>query len=392
MMFWRKLGLNIFILNIYYLKGWVPYRKFVFSMLLVFIDRVVIFYAFQRLAAKFEKNKKKKKKEWIDPLDELADDGICLEKSEASNIYEDLSIKHLRVVPLFFVQMMLISFYVRNLNDDTVDSDDSTKDVHNVKWVNWVVAVVFSIYASDQQVGEKFSGEYWEQVLGITSPFEPDFDDSTSHQRNTETDDFADVGGVEATWFFAGRCCSRRLPSIRVWHGWLMRWAMDFAVNSVSRDIIVYTVPILVSVEGPLDFVKDLTAVMFISTLDDLETHKSVKQILVKLKFREFLNRWDWDREQRGPVRVSDEEAPHQWRHLLSFHNSTATSENVKQWMGQLNKQDRSSLLLSTSLGDYVDDNEEEFKSLDDSAAATLWQSFREARQKARQMPYVPPQ
>merc|ERR1712176_1402950 len=48
----------------------------------------------------------------------------------------------------------------------------------------------------------------------------------------------------------------------------------------------MYTFPIMVCVEGPLDFVKDCTAVLFISQLDDLDDPKDLKELIIKVKFR----------------------------------------------------------------------------------------------------------
>merc|ERR1719195_784566 len=51
----------------------------------------------------------------------------------------------------------------------------------------------------------------------------------------------------------------------------ILRLIWDFLINAVARAIICGTAPIMLCVEGPLDFVKDATAVFFIIKLDDIE-------------------------------------------------------------------------------------------------------------------------
>merc|ERR1712151_52246 len=65
-----------------------------------------------------------------------------------------------------------------------------------------------------------------------------------------------------------------------------LRQCMDFGVNAVVRSIVLHTFPILLSVEDPLDFVKDCTAVFFITTLDDLDFPKDLIEMGIKMKFQ----------------------------------------------------------------------------------------------------------
>merc|ERR1712157_584699 len=48
----------------------------------------------------------------------------------------------------------------------------------------------------------------------------------------------------------------------------------------------MFTFPVMLAVEGPLDFVKDCTAVLFISTLDDTDEPKDLKEIIILPKVR----------------------------------------------------------------------------------------------------------
>merc|ERR1712167_101262 len=73
---------------------------------------------------------------------------------------------------------------------------------------------------------------------------------------------------------------------------WIIRCIMDFCINGLGRSLVAYTFPIMLCVEGPLDFVKDCTAVLFISTLDDNDKIE-LDSILAKLKFAQYFNNPD---------------------------------------------------------------------------------------------------
>lgn len=67
----------------------------------------------------------------------------------------------------------------------------------------------------------------------------------------------------------------------------------------------MYTFPIMLSVEDPLDFVKDCTAVLFISQLDDIEKARPLAEILIKLKYEQIwaglpLKMGHLEKEKRG--------------------------------------------------------------------------------------------
>lgn len=49
----------------------------------------------------------------------------------------------------------------------------------------------------------------------------------------------------------------------------LIRMFADWIVNSIYRQVLLSTTPMLLSSEGPMDFIKDVLAVIFIVTLDD---------------------------------------------------------------------------------------------------------------------------
>eukprot|EP00413_Alexandrium_margalefii_P020478 CAMPEP_0204528674 /NCGR_PEP_ID=MMETSP0661-20131031/9655_1 /ASSEMBLY_ACC=CAM_ASM_000606 /TAXON_ID=109239 /ORGANISM="Alexandrium margalefi, Strain AMGDE01CS-322" /LENGTH=534 /DNA_ID=CAMNT_0051534665 /DNA_START=32 /DNA_END=1636 /DNA_ORIENTATION=- len=308
----RKLGMNIMILGIYYddtLMGWVSamvkHRAFISSISLVFIDSVILYYGFQLLAictvgglGSKSISGKDSLQDWINPLGD-DDDGICPDKTSANNVYEDLTGRFRRVTPIWIVQIMLVAFYIEELNEN-----HDTKDINNVDFIYWIVAVLFQMHGGDDQVGEGFSFKYWNYVLPLTSgkkmmeeaiasleqdtaagspehvePLMPiDWRSPDANIRMKLHKKFLDLGDYCHKVFW--------VVTIKLRYEWFIRAFMDFTVNSVARSIILYTVPIVVCVEGPLDFVKDLTAVMFITMLDNIDGDpKDLEEISVKTKF-----------------------------------------------------------------------------------------------------------
>merc|ERR1711920_268964 len=74
------------------------------------------------------------------------------------------------------------------------------------------------------------------------------------------------------------------------WYDWRMRQMMDFIVNSGAYNIIMFTFPIMLSVEEPLDFVKDCMCIFFMTNLDDVDDDetKSITALMIHLKFTAF--------------------------------------------------------------------------------------------------------
>jgi len=174
------------------------------------------------------------------------------------------------------------------------------------------------MHGGDDQVGEGFNFKYWSYILPLPASL-------PSCVQTMEETFAAAAGGPEAEQEHAEPLVvndrlspaggevqqereDRRSPddeqgknfvelgdhchkvfwvvTIKMRYEWLIRAFMDFTVNSVARSIILYTVPIVVCVEGPLDFVKDLTAVMFITMLDNMDGDpKDLEELSVKTKF-----------------------------------------------------------------------------------------------------------
>mmetsp|Transcript_65483 Transcript_65483/g.191627 ORF Transcript_65483/g.191627 Transcript_65483/m.191627 type:complete len:532 (-) Transcript_65483:94-1689(-) len=125
-------------------------------------------------------------------------------------------------------------------------------------------------------------------------------------------DDFKKMLGLEESLQYVGSLWHRVFLffPLKFQIEWIIRCGMDFMVNSFARTIILYTVPIMVCVEHPMDCVKDLTAVMFVTTLDNLDGDaKDLAEILVKLKYRA-----NHALERRAKVMADDEVEPQKVR------------------------------------------------------------------------------
>mmetsp|Transcript_31684 Transcript_31684/g.73483 ORF Transcript_31684/g.73483 Transcript_31684/m.73483 type:complete len:485 (-) Transcript_31684:124-1578(-) len=283
----RRLGINIMILCFYYdddlplgLDVVVRHRPFFCSIGLVFVDTVVFFYTFSLLWwLPGNQSKTEDKDKWQDPLDLFEDDGISPYKDAATNVYEDFTKRLRKITPVWFVQMMLVTFFVCELNGSR-----DTKREENVDYMYWVVAVIFQIFGGQDQVGEAFNFEYYRRFIFRAEKKEGLLQNSEKSDGEVIHEQLEVLGQA---WHKVYYC----LP-VKFRGEWIIRAFMDFTINSVARSIILYTVPIMVCVEGPLDFVKDLTAVMFITMLDNSDGDPTaVPETLVKLKFSKHLNR-----------------------------------------------------------------------------------------------------
>jgi hypothetical protein len=179
---------------------------------------------------------------------------------------------------MFIIQCGLLGFFVSELNGNGKD-----KNPDKVEFGYWLVGILMQLYTSHQQLGPPYNREYWAAVLNM----EPEM-------------------AKQPIWLY---------DKIKVTYGieWRLRSCMDLLISSVARDIIMFTFPIMLCVEGPLDFVKDCTAVFFLTTIDDLEfaNAKTMEQMVTRLKFNIF---YDHLQKNRGtdlemPLKFTPKEA-----------------------------------------------------------------------------------
>mmetsp|Transcript_83479 Transcript_83479/g.145114 ORF Transcript_83479/g.145114 Transcript_83479/m.145114 type:complete len:418 (-) Transcript_83479:142-1395(-) len=176
---------------------------------------------------------------------------------EADNIYQDLRVPFKRCVLTCFAQMGLIMYYVFELNGLNTQEDDDDNvylrmiDPDCPSLVKWLLAVVITEIVQDDDTGKKFGDESWLFWTKVEEQF----------YRNHETRE-------------ADECSLHHAKDgsfLPLWTHLYARCLMDMLINSMMFTMIMTTAPIMLSVEQPLDYVKDVTAVFFILKLDDID-------------------------------------------------------------------------------------------------------------------------
>jgi len=311
----RKVGLDIIILQVYYIKDeplFIKKRPFVLAVALVFFDTFFLYYVMafvgkillgmgpeQALQSIWSLGKK----------DEQDSDGADVNPyspgqdshTSATSKYMQIALPIRRVLPVFLAQMALMLFYMFYLNTDP-DTHDRTK----VSYGYWVVGILLQLYAGEQQLGDPYDAYYWKNLFeqGDTTLPKPEEEDEAKYLE----DDGLDFSHGGAT-FNAKNDVQNKSHKVfffipaPFWLEWKLRQGMDLLINRLFRSIIIYTFPIMLCVEGPLDFVKDCTAIWFITTLDDLggdeSENNSLDEMLGLLRKRAA---WD-DRKSHAKAR-----------------------------------------------------------------------------------------
>jgi len=191
------------------------------------------------------------------------------QKDKAWNVYMDFRKPLRKAFIVFFAQFGLFMYYLFELNGESTDDDSPGRDAHhpnNVSMVKWFFAVALLLVAGDSEVGPSFGSIFWRDKLdrafrGTCCGIWCGNCRELKENKELDTDCCCCLPSCLSIPSF---CCSPRLHI-------LCRLFWDFMINAVARVIICGTAPIMLCVEGPLDFVKDATAVFFIIKLDDVE-------------------------------------------------------------------------------------------------------------------------
>jgi hypothetical protein len=254
----------------------------------------------------------------VDPTDEQESTPFAKDSSGADNLYQDLTFKGTHVSLLFFVQSILVCIYMADLNDG--DLKKAAKTPHSYHTLEWFTGVCITFLAVDEtSLGGTFNPDYWFKVVDygriprdVLKRFKccrkKTFDGTTNkvHESELSAPLNRGAGGADEAEESEESATTKleiELKAVRLigkqdrLEGfglatfnelWFFRSLMDFAINGIARTIIMYTFPLLLCTEGSMDFIKDCTAVLFISKLDDLEgdSFKPFKEIAAKLKFK----------------------------------------------------------------------------------------------------------
>mmetsp|Transcript_147145 Transcript_147145/g.256838 ORF Transcript_147145/g.256838 Transcript_147145/m.256838 type:complete len:505 (+) Transcript_147145:78-1592(+) len=175
------------------------------------------------------------------------------------NIYMDISRPFKLPVLFFLAQIGLITYYAYFLNDD-----EDTHDVKQVSAIKWSVGVLLTLVASEtgkedgkDEAGADFRYHFWTNLFKRTLLKEGLELDQKPYLRN------------RLFWFF----------QVSVHREWRYRRFFDFMVNRFCRTILLGTSAIILCVEPPLDFIKDVMAVYFICNLDDYDEAKNWQDV-----------------------------------------------------------------------------------------------------------------
>lgn len=190
---------------------------------------------------------------------------------EVRNVYQDLARPTWQVILVFLTQLGLVAFFVDALILDSKLHQMSGE----VNMVRWLFAVFFQITWSERQAGERNYG-VWRTLLNRI--------EGNSDEDQDQLNSFESIGKYQRRlWGSCGAGFTHLLK-----RQWWLRRMLDVVVNAICRDLVLYTLPIMLSTMGPREFVYNCTAVFFILTLDDISP-VSLNEIAVKLKFRELL-------------------------------------------------------------------------------------------------------
>merc|ERR1719424_2576506 len=178
----RTLGLNVWIASMYFNEGafsmYVHQRPLAATVFCVALDNVLVFYAMEKLG-KFlsearplggtemgqrllqpttPESKSVKQLRYYDAGVVYDADSPCT----ADNVYMDLNCRLGKVVPIFFVQVLLCCLFQENMNDD---KDAGNLELKHVKWMHWLGGVMIQIFAADELLGKAYQGDFWEHVF-----------------------------------------------------------------------------------------------------------------------------------------------------------------------------------------------------------------------------------
>eukprot|EP00812_Abedinium_dasypus_P009524 NODE_320_length_1671_cov_297.080446.p1 GENE.NODE_320_length_1671_cov_297.080446~~NODE_320_length_1671_cov_297.080446.p1 ORF type:complete len:497 (+),score=139.92 NODE_320_length_1671_cov_297.080446:3-1493(+) len=302
----HRLSLDVWILQLYYhpkmpLASWVKGRVFVSTVALIAFDAVVVGFGFRILARHVSKKCKPDGCAPVDPevgdheeaLEALNDPRVDNDDPDgdeadmADSMYMDVAEPLRKAFTMAIIQLSLLFLYIFKLN-----TDPDTKNPLKAKYGYWFIAIVLQLYAADSQLGNSTNIRWWRHLLGFDKTREEPKGESELEKQCVviRKERQADLADIRKLW-------RTRCGCIRTTYGftWQLRFLCDFAVNGVARQLILFTFPIMLCVEEPLDVVKDCTAVFFMTMLDDVKEPRTWNELMVKLKFTVAKDELDYE-------------------------------------------------------------------------------------------------
>eukprot|EP00812_Abedinium_dasypus_P009333 NODE_3029_length_840_cov_299.026752.p1 GENE.NODE_3029_length_840_cov_299.026752~~NODE_3029_length_840_cov_299.026752.p1 ORF type:complete len:257 (+),score=79.76 NODE_3029_length_840_cov_299.026752:3-773(+) len=151
-----------------------------------------------------------------------------------------------------------------------------------VKYGFWFIAIMLQLFAADSQLGNSTNFRWWGHLLGWDEPPKEVQGGGEMEKMHVDV-----VKQRRADLETIRRLTRSRLgPPTTYKLVWWMRFLCDWAVNGMAKQLVLCIFPIMLCVEEPLDFVKDCTALFFMTMLDDLSPARTWNQLMVVLKFK----------------------------------------------------------------------------------------------------------
>eukprot|EP00927_Polykrikos_kofoidii_P034878 TRINITY_DN29496_c0_g1_i3.p1 TRINITY_DN29496_c0_g1~~TRINITY_DN29496_c0_g1_i3.p1 ORF type:complete len:465 (+),score=60.32 TRINITY_DN29496_c0_g1_i3:58-1452(+) len=229
----RTFGQHIIVLQIYYAPGLADFTSgnaFTCSVAFLTFDTTVLYYFWRAVADKYNEG------------ESSADKDSKKADLKINNVYMDTKKSLLgSTLVTFFAQFGLMLYYVYELNSG--EAGRNTRDPGNASLIKWLTAVAVITVSGEDEIGKCFASATWKEVLGRVD-------------KELDRVDKENPRGLEWLWL--------KLPI-------LVRIVCDFVINGTCYSLVLGTVPIMLCVEGPLDFVKDTLAIFFIVKLDDID-------------------------------------------------------------------------------------------------------------------------
>jgi len=243
--FARNASLGVLVFNIFYHEGLPDFmhnNPFTSSCTMLCFESA-FFKLLELILHKLEKNDDNAEEDrTTNPRSKLLNYRIV-------NKYQKLSSPFSSTFLLFLCQLTLGLYYVYDLNSRT--SKRGWGDV--VVW-RWFIGLCLCNLAGENEVGTEFVFDFWLNLREALGPL-----------------------------------ADKRTRICEIW----ARGIMSAIVNQFFRRIILGTAPVLLGVEGPLDFIKDCLAVFFITKLDDLEDPVGFRTELERMKKEGGSNFWE---------------------------------------------------------------------------------------------------
>mmetsp|Transcript_124209 Transcript_124209/g.215331 ORF Transcript_124209/g.215331 Transcript_124209/m.215331 type:complete len:586 (-) Transcript_124209:221-1978(-) len=206
----------------------------------------------------------------------------------ANNVYEDFRQSLPKCMLYALAQLGLLLYFILEVNGLSQTEEDGQDEIYSKmvdpdcpSRIKWLLAFLITRVVSQDDIGYKFdrgSILFWRS---INDKFKQQYEGTWNvcivvlARRACFTIFVTSiiydaVGYSVVLAFVVYLVIDQTNPWAKLQVELIVRWWLDFLINNVFLHTIMVTVPIMLSVEPPLDFVKDVTALFFILKMDDL--------------------------------------------------------------------------------------------------------------------------